>query len=81
MVQNRVFNNKGPDSWSGETAAKGSDWVLTKWPGDRTKKQYTYRIEFPSQNRYIYFLDRDREAIQSILNTLDLDEKITILDK
>ena len=60
---------------SGTIEAKGSDWVLTKWHGDR------YRIEFPSQNRYIYFLDRDREAIQSILNTLDLDEKITILDR
>ena len=75
MVQNRVFGNKSPDSWSGKTAAKGSDWVLTKWPGDR------YRIEFSSQGRYIYFLDRDREAIQSILNTLDLDENIAILDR
>ena len=65
-------NRDTETSWKGEAEGTGTDWVLTRWHGKR------YRAEFPSKGRYLYFQDEDREALQSILNMLELDEKIVL---
>lgn len=72
MVVNRVFGNNDETSWKGEVEGTGTDWILMRFHGKR------YRVEFPSQGRYLYFQDEDRETLQSILNMLELDEKIVI---
>ena len=67
-----TYDRDTETSWKGEIEGKGTDWILTRWHGKR------YRVEFPSKGRYLYFQDEDRGALLSILNMLDLDDKIII---